>query len=321
MARGGKGYADIVRKFLELEESKPLIAALGLFVASAILSPYFLSVYNQKILLAQTAPLGLLALGESMIILMGSIDLSPGSTMALAGTVAAMADKMYGFPLTLSILAGLGVGCLIGLINGLLVTKAKIPSFVATLATLVAGRGAVLLMTGGTSISGLTTYRILTEETFGIANLVWIFAMAIAVNFLMLRRLSFGLKIYSIGGNEEAARYSGINADRVKLAAFVIAGLYYAVSGIMMDARLEAAYPWTGWGYELDAIASSVLGGVQLTGGVGSPLGPAIGAYVLTLLTNVLVLLGVNPYVQWVVKGVVLVAAATALTRGLRYVK
>jgi len=303
------------------EEVKPLIAVVGLFVASAVLSPYFLTPYNQRILLLQTAPLAMLALGESMIILMGSIDLSPGSTMALAGTVAAIVYTGYGFSLPLAIASGLATGMLIGFINGLLVTRAKIPSFVATLAALVAGRGMVLILTGGQPVVGLAAFKVFTDEYLLLPNMVWVFILFTLLNLFLLKRTSLGLKVYAIGGNEEAARYSGIGADNVKLSVFMLAGFYYAIAGLMMNARLEVAYPWTGWGYELDAIASSVLGGIQLTGGVGSPIGPALGAYMLTLITNILVLLGVSPYVQWVVKGAVLAVAATALTRGLRYVK
>lgn len=312
---------DLWAKLSVYEEVKPLIALIGLFIASSILSPHFLSTYNQRILLLQTAPLAMLALGESMIILMGSIDLSPGSTMALAGTVAAIIHIVYGQPLEIAILGGMATGAMVGFINGILVTKAKIPSFVATLAALVAGRGAVLILTGGQPITGLTSFRVFTSPIIGIPLMVWIFVFFTIVNIVLLKRTSLGLKVYSIGGNEEAARYSGINADLVKLTIFTLAGFYYSIAGLMMNARLEVAYPWTGWGYELDAIASSVLGGIQLTGGVGSPLGPALGAYILTLITNILILLGVNPYVQWVVKGAVLAIAATALTRGLRYVK
>ncbi|MCY0867881.1 MAG: ABC transporter permease [Desulfurococcus sp.] len=321
MGRSRISISSLWRKISTYEEVKPLIALISLYITSAILSIHFLSPYNQRILLLQTAPLAMLALGESMVIIMGSIDLSPGSTMALSGTVAALIYVNYQQPLEIAFLAGLAVGALVGLINGILVTKAKIPSFVATLAALVAGRGVVLILSGGQPIVGLSSFNILTRDIAGISVMVWIFVMFTLVNVLLLRRTSLGLKIYAIGGNEDAARYSGINADLVKLVVFTLAGVYYAIAGLMMNARLEVAYPWTGWGYELDAIASSVLGGIQLTGGVGSPLGPTLGAYMLTLITNILILLGVNPYIQWVVKGAVLAVAATALTRGLRYVK
>ncbi|WP_434731294.1 ABC transporter permease [Thermogladius sp. KZ2Tp1] len=321
MGLKGTSLSALVRKFLSLEESKPLVALVVLYLASAVISPYFLTVYNQKILLLQASPLVMLALGESMIIMMGSIDLSPGSTMALAGLIAALASNVYGFPVILSALIGVGVGALIGLVNGLAVTKAKIPSFVATLASMVAARGLVLLVTGGTSIYGLVGYEWLTDETAGLANMVWLFIAFTALTYFILKKTTLGLKVYAIGGNEEAVRYSGLNADNVKIAVFTIAGSLYAIAGLMMNARLQAAYPWTGYGSELDAIAASVLGGIQLTGGVGSPVGSFIGAYILTLISNILILLGVNPYLQWVVKGFILGVAALTLTRGLRYVK
>lgn len=311
----------LIARILALEEFKPLIALLGLFIASSILSPYFLTLYNQRILLLQAAPLTLLALGESMIILMGSIDLSPGSTMALAGIVAAVAHISWGLDLGGAIVIGLATGALVGFINGLLVTKAKIPSFVATLAALVAGRGMVLIITHGEPIVGLTKFKVFTEDVAFLPLMVWIFIIFTIFNYVLLKHTKVGVEIYAIGGNEEAARYAGINADLIKLMVFTVAGIYYAIAGLMMNARLEVAYPWTGWGYELDAIAAAVLGGIQLTGGVGSPIGPAMGAYMLTLITNVLILLGVEPFYQWVVKGAVLAAAATALTRGLKYVK
>lgn len=311
----------LIKRILSFEETKPLIALLVLYFSSAFLSPYFLTIYNQKILLLQATPLVLLALGESMIIIMGSIDLSPGSAMALAGLIAALASNYYGISIYISALIGIGIGMIIGLINGLMVTKAKIPSFVATLASMVAARGAVLLITGGTSVYGLKGYEWLTNENFIVANMVWISILLVVLSIVILKRISLGLKIYAIGGNEEALRYSGINVDLVKIIVFMIAGTLYAIAGLMMNARLQAAYPWTGYGYELDAIASSVLGGIQLTGGIGSPIGSLIGAYILTLISNVLVLLGVDPNLQWIVKGIVLGAAAIALTRGLRYVK
>ncbi|MEM4491719.1 MAG: ABC transporter permease [Sulfolobales archaeon] len=316
-----RNLREILGAVTKYELGGPLLALALLVAASSALSPRFLEPYNQRILLLQTAPLALIALGESMIILMGSIDLSPGSTMALAGVVSAAAFRVYGFQLHASLAIGVLVGLAVGAVNGLLVTKARIPSFVATLASLVAGRGLVLVLTEGQPIVGLSQYRVLTIELVGLPVMVWLFILFGAINYVLLKRTSVGLLTYAIGGNEEAVRYSGVRVDIVKLVNFSLAGGYYAIAGLMMNARLEVAYPWTGWGYELDAIASCVLGGIMLSGGVGNPLGPVVGAYMLTLLTNVLILLGVNPYLQWVVKGVVLVTAAVALTRGVRYVK
>ena len=309
------------KSFLEFEESKPLIALITLFAGSSIISPHFLTWYNQRILLLQMAPLAMLALGETAIILMGSIDLSPGSVMALSGTVAAIALIYWHMPVGVAAIIGMLTGAICGLINGLLITKAKIPSFVATLAILVAGRGMVLIITGGMPVVGLKPFTFLTSDIAFLPSMVWIAVLATILLYFLMKMTKIGREVYAIGGNEDAARYSGVNADLTKIIIFTMAGILYAISGLMMNARLEVAYPWTGWGYELDAIAAAVLGGVQLTGGVGSTLGSVMGAYILTLITNILILLGVNPYYQWVVKGAILAIAATVLTRGLRYVK
>ena len=173
------------------------------------------------------------------------------------------------------------------------------------------------------SISGpiLSSLEVLLYEVLSIPIIIWMLIPITLLYYLLLRRTSFGMLIYAIGGNEEAVRLMGLNADRVKIAAFALAGFFYALSGLSVLAQLRSGYSYIGYGYELNAIASCVLGGISLAGGVGSPLSPIIGAYILTLISNILVLLGVNPYYQWVVTGIVLVAAGAALTRGVRYAK
>jgi len=311
----------VLNKYRSNELFPPMITIVTLFIVSGILSPQFLTSYNQVILILQTVPLAFLALGASTIILMGSIDLSPGSVMGLTGVISAIMIKSLGIWPPISIITGILVGTLIGFINGLLVTKGKIFSFVATLATLVAGRGLILILTGGVSITGLSEFRIFSLQILNIPLMIWLLLLALIIHYLIIRYTTFGLMIYAIGGNEDAARYSGLKVNRVKLMAFTLAGTYYGIAGQLINARLEIAYPWAGWGYELDAIAASVLGGYQLSGGVGNPIGPLFGSYALTLLSNIFVLLGLDPYFQWVVKGVVLVAAASILGQRFRYVK
>jgi len=300
----------------------PITSFVLIYIVSSVISPGFLTLYNQSILILQSIPLMLLALGESLVIMMGSIDLSPGSVMALSGLVSALLIKYYGWNPSISILIGILIGTFTGLINGCLVSKAKLFSFVTTLAMLVIGRGIVLIITKGSSITGLTEFRIFTYNTFlSIPIMVWVLVIILAFIYFLVKYTSIGLSLYGIGGNEEAVRLSGISADLYKIIAFAIAGTLYGIAGQIMNARLEMAYPWTGWGAELDAIASCVLGGYYLTGGVGNPIGAVIGAYVLTLIANIFVLIGLDPYFQWVVKGLVLLAIASVLTRGLRYVK
>jgi ribose transport system permease protein len=300
----------------------PVLSFLAMYVISSSISPAFLTPYNQFILLLQSVPLMLLALGESLIILMGSIDLSPGSVMALTGIISAMLIKYYRWIPGISILIGIAVGSLIGFLNGIAVTKAKIFSFVTTLATLVMGRGLVLIITKGSSITGLVEFRIFTYTTFlMLPIMIWILIAFVIIIYFIAKYTSIGLVLYAIGGNEDAVRISGISADLYKVVAFTMAGTLYGIAGQIMNARLEIAYPWTGWGAELDAIASCVLGGYYLSGGVGNPIGALIGAYVLTLIANIFVLLGLDPYFQWIVKGVILLGIATVLTRGAKFVK
>ncbi len=304
------------------EEFKPFVALIGIILVSSILSPYYLTIYNWRTILAQASPYIILAIGETLIILMGSIDLSPGSVLALSGAVTASCIMLLGLPVWLSVLIGLAIGGILGLINGIMVTKAKIPSFVATLAMLAAARGLTLIITGGRPISGLP------DEFTRLAGFVYNIPVPFLITLIVLFFTTFLLKytkigryVYAIGGNEEAARFSGINVDAVKIVIFTLSGILYGLAGIIIAARLASAYPQAGVGYELDAIASSVLGGVQLIGGLGSPIGALIGTLILITITNILILLNVNPYYQFVVKGFVLALAATTLTRGLRYTK
>ncbi|MEM2308626.1 MAG: ABC transporter permease [Sulfolobales archaeon] len=162
------------------------------------------------------------------------------------GVVSAAAFRVYGFQLHTSLTAGVIVGLAVGAVNGLLVTKARISSFVATLASLVAGRGLILVLTEGQPIVGLSPYRVLTIELAGVPVMVWLFIAFGAINYVLLKRTSVGLLTYAIGGNEEAVRYSGVRVDVVKLVNFSLAGGYYAIAGLMMSARLEVAYPRPG---------------------------------------------------------------------------
>jgi len=309
--------------FSRHELAGPLIAAIALFVISASISPYFLTLQNQRVVLLMLTPLALLALGESIIILMGSIDLSPGSVMGLVAIIIAYFMVFMNMSPLLAVFLGLGIGTLIGAINGILVTKAKLPSFVVTLATLLAGRGMIFILTAGYSISGpsLAALGVLLHEIFSIPMIIWMLIPIAIFYYLLLRKTSFSALIYAIGGNEEAVRLMGLNADTVKIVAFALAGFFYSLSGLTVLAQLRSGYSYIGYGYELNAIASCVLGGISLAGGMGSPLAPIVGAYILTLISNILILLGVNPYYQWVVTGMILMAAGAALTRGVRYVK
>lgn len=328
MTNKANTMSTVIAKFKHFyrtyELSRALIPLILLIIVSIAMSPrYFLNPVNVKVVLMQITPLALIATGEMMIILMGSIDLSPGSAQAATAMLAAMITRSTN-NIPLAIASAVGLGTLIGAINGLLVSKLKIYSFVATLAALVIWRSFVIVVSGGKLIYGLTQYEVFTRDygTYIPVGFVIMILVVVAI-YTLLRKTVFGRYIYGIGSNEEAVRLAGIRADLAKFLAFTLAGTLYGLGGVMLISMGGYAVdPWSARGNELNAIASCVLGGIMLTGGSGHPLGGFLGASVLTILSNILVLLGITEIaVQQTVVGIVLIGAATALTRGLRYVK
>ncbi|MGB9857817.1 MAG: ABC transporter permease [Dictyoglomaceae bacterium] len=306
----------------EKREVFPLFALLGLIIVSSIISPYFFTVINFRNILAQVAVIAVLAAGETFVILVGGIDLSPGSVLALSGAVVAYLMKFLDVHPFLAIIFALSVGTFAGLINGFLVTKVKIPSFVATLSMMAVARGGALIITGGSPISLFPpTFRLIARYLGPVSGLTFIMLFIYILGQFILSKTRLGRYIYALGGNEEALRYSGIKADKVKLFVFAFSGFCSALGGVMLTARLDSAYPIAGEGYELDAIASSVLGGISFVGGVGSLIGTFMGALIMTILGNILNLLQVPPFYQYLARGLVLAIAATSLARGVRFAK
>jgi ribose transport system permease protein len=210
-----------------------------------------------------------------------------------------------------AIAAGLCVGLLLGLFNGIMITRFRIPSFVATLGMLSIARGLTKLWTGGFPITGLgkTINFIGAGEPLGIPTPVWIWAALVLVFYLISRETRFGRYVYAVGGNEQAAMLSGVRINRVKVAVYSLAGLLSAVAGLIATARIDSATPIAGFGYELDSIAAVVIGGTSLSGGRGSILGTVIGCLIIGVLNSGLTMLGVSPFWQEVVKGLVILAA------------
>ncbi|ADY01453.1 ribose ABC transporter, permease protein [Vulcanisaeta moutnovskia 768-28] len=323
-----KTQRSVLRRFLDFynqqEIARPLIPFIVILIASITLSPqYFLSPSNLKVVLFQSAPITLLALGEGMVIIMGSIDLTPGSVAGLSALITGLVTLSTGnivLAMTIAVLAGLAVGS----INGLLVSKFKVYSFIATLAGLEIWRAVDLTITGGSPIYGLTQYSFFMNDFHTFIPLIFIIALAINLVFwYLLTRTTWGRIIYGIGSNEEAVRLAGTHADLAKFLTFAIAGLLYGLAGVMLvPTGGYVVDPWTAYGYELYAIAAAVLGGIALTGGTGHPIGPFFGALILTILTDILIIMGITQYtIQEIIIGIILIAAAPALTRGLRWVK
>ncbi|HVW20336.1 MAG TPA: ABC transporter permease [Opitutaceae bacterium] len=311
-----------------LSRYSTVLALAAMAAALALGTDTFLTASNLLNVLRQISVNLCLSIGMTLVILSGGIDLSVGSVLALAGAVAAGLLK-HGFVLpggavgaevTVSgaLLAGLLVGGACGGANGLAVTRFGLPPFVATLGMLSIARGLTLLWTGGFPINDLGPgFGFLgTGRVAGVPMPVWISGLLALVFFGVTRRTRWGRRLYAVGGNARAAALSGVNVAGVQLAAYVLAGALSGVAGLLAAARLDSATPSAGAGYELDSIAAVVIGGTSLSGGRGSVPGTVLGCLIIGVLNNGLVLLGVSPFWQQVIKGAVILLAAAFDRRG-----
>jgi ribose transport system permease protein len=306
---------------VKLSKFQSTIALLILCIALSLLSDKFLTVDNGWNVLRQISVNICISVGMTLVVLTAGIDLSVGAVLAFSGAIAAGllksgisfpgSDLFIGFTLLGAVIAGILTGSFLGFFNGWVITKFKVPPFVATLAMLTVARGFTMLWTKGYPISGLgNNFAIIGTGWFlGIPILVWIAAIIIISAIVISNKTTLGRYIYAIGGNENAARLSGIHIDKVKIIVYSIAGGLAAIGGIMVTSRLDSAQPNAGMGYELDAIAAVVIGGTSLSGGRGTIIGTVLGAIIIGVLNNGLVLLDVSPFWQQVVKGLVILLA------------
>lgn len=291
--------------------ARVLVASAGLLLmclALTLMSPYFLTVPNVLNVLRQASIIAILSVGMTYAILTGGIDLSVGSVLAFSSVVSAVLMKSN-FPLVPSLAAALCTGALCGAVSGaLIIGRMRMPPFISTLATMSIARGLTMVITGGMPIYGLpsTFAYIGAGYVLGIPVPVVIMAVVYLLACFDLALTRSGVYHYAVGGNEEAARLAGIDTRAVKLRAYVISGITAAISGLVLASRITSVEPLSGLGYELDAIASAVIGGVSLSGGEGSVLGTLIGALIMGVLRNGLNLLDVSTYWQQVVIGVVI---------------
>ena len=289
-------------------------AGIGLLVLVIVLSfasEYFLTVNNLLNVLRQVSIIGIVAYGMTFVILSGGIDLSVGSVLALSSAITAGVMSST-HSIALAILAGLVTGALLGTFTGVLVSKAKMPAFIVTLAMMSIGRGLTLIYTGGRPISeGFTNlFNYIGGGYVGpIPFPVILLLVLLGIGYLVLNNTPYGRYVYALGGNEDATRLSGINTDKIKMTVYTISGIMAAVSGIVLASRLGSAQPQAGLGYELDAIATVVLGGTSLAGGSGGIVGTLMGALIIGVLNNGMTLLGVSSFFQQVVKGLVILLA------------
>lgn len=304
-----------------IKKSQSLIALFLLCLFISLLSDKFMTSTNLWNVLRQISVNVCISVGMTLVVLMAGIDLSVGSVLGLSAAVCAgllksglsfdSMDLFVGFTVLGAILAAMLIGMLLGLFNGWVITKFAIPPFVATLAMLTIARGLTMLYTEGIPISNLgPNFEFIGSGwILGIPVPVWISLIMVLIVVFLTNKTTFGRYIYAIGGNEKAAFLSGININKIKLAVYGIAGMMAAVGGVLVTSRLNSAQPNAGMSYELDSIAAVVIGGTSLSGGVGTVTGTVIGAIIIGVLNNGLVLLDVSPFWQQVVKGIVILLA------------
>ncbi|MDR1389973.1 MAG: ABC transporter permease [Treponema sp.] len=312
------------------------LVIMGVFFT--IFSEYFLNVENLTTVAQQTTVIALIALGQTYVLITGGIDLAIGSNIALCAMVAAMMmphDPDVGIHPDLPMLLGLSMGLLTGIAagsaSGAMVAFGNIPPFIATLGTMTVVRGLALIMTQGYPISGMpnaftdmgtgynfgigTVYdpdlgiSIVTPGIPRIPNIVVIMLITVFVFGFILQKTKWGRHVYAVGSNFEAARLSGVNTKRTIMMVYMISGFLAALAGCLLAGRVYSAGPAAGDGYELDAVASSVIGGTSTMGGEGTAIGTFVGAFIIGVLRNGLNLIGVNPYIQKIVIGFVIVGS------------
>ncbi len=287
------------------------VVLIVLCIIMAFLAPHFLTFRNVINVARQVSINAILAAGMTFVILTGGIDLSVGSALAVSGVVSVWLTTKSGLPPALAVLAGIAIGAVCGMLNGVLISKFKLSPFIVTLGALTYLRGFAYVTTGAYPIiSDSLGFGFLGQGSVGFLPWPVIIALLMFVlGYIVLKRTVFGRRIYAIGGNEQAARLSGINVDRTLIWVYTISGICAGIAGIIFSARLLSAQPTGGDGYELDAIAAVILGGTSFTGGVGSIVGTAIGALIIGVLNNGLVLMDVPFFYQLIIKGAVIIVA------------
>ncbi|MEX6203152.1 ABC transporter permease [Providencia hangzhouensis] len=295
-------------KLTKIPAFLPLVGLILLFVCMSIFNEHFLTVNNLSTIARQVSINAIIAIGMTFAILTGGIDLSVGAVMALSGTLMAGLMKYYGMDPYAAIALGLLSGVAFGFINGILAAYGKMPPIIVTLGAMIIAKGLALIYTGGYPVSGLPQEFAFwgREELMGIQVPILLMLGLYLIFYVVLNHVSFGRYIYAIGGNEEAARLSGIRVERYKMLVYVISGFTAAFAGLIFTSRVMSGQPNAGVGFELDAIAAVVLGGASIAGGRGIIIGTLIGAMILGVLNNGLNLLGISPYVQYIVKGLII---------------
>jgi ribose transport system permease protein len=304
-----------------LQKYGPFIALVVLGASLALINSDFLTLGNLMDVMRQVSINAVIAFGMTLAILLGGIDLSVGSILAVSSVLVAMLLKGGENP-ALAVLVGILAGCVMGALNGVIIAKGKVAPFIATLGMMTLLRGLALVLSNGSPISGFSSpgfanvgggylFRLIPVPV------VWMLVL-FGVIWFVLRKTVFGRHVYATGGNAEAARLSGVLTDRVQIIVYTIAGAMAAMAGVILTSRLDSAQPTAGSGYELDAITAVVLGGTSLSGGRGWIFGTLVGAVLIGVLNNGLNLMGMSAFYQQIVKGAVILIAVLLDRSGSR---
>jgi len=285
------------------------LVLLAMLVVNSLISPVFFSAKNFSNISRQISITTIIAFGQTMLIIAGMIDLAAGSVMALAGLLAVALYKATG-SLLLAMAAGVAIGIVCNLVSGLVVTRFRTPPFIATLAMQTSARGAALLYTSGQNIYQIGDFVTFGQSTvLGVPTPVIFMVGIAALTWYLLNHTRFGRYLYAIGGNEEAARASGIEVGRVKLLAYLVSGAFVGLAGVLYMSRVNAGLPNAGIAFEFDAMTASIIGGTSFSGGVGTALGTLAGAFIMGFLGNIMNLVGVGSYLQQIIKGAIIALA------------
>lgn len=316
MANGtsSPGKGSVVRRFVGFRDFGVVAAAILIGVFFSITSPVFLTAYNFFNLLRQTAGLGIIAMAMTILIISGEFDLSVGAIFAVTGIVTGLLTKNLGVNIWLSAALGLASALVLGYLNGLLVTTTKINSFIATLSTMMVFRGIAMVLSQGQPVSAFDDnpfYNILgRSELFGLipVPIFWVLAWGIAM-FIVLHRMTFGVRVYASGDNRDAAELAGIKTVRIKRICFLLTAAAAGLASLVSLGYLKTVTPTQGTSLELEAIAAAVIGGTSMSGGIGSIIGTFIGTFIMAEVRTGLVLLGTDAYIQDAFVGLVIALA------------
>ena len=309
------------KKFNRFFNEYSIIIIFAVMVAIlAVLKPQFIAASNIISMIRQVSLIGILAMGMMLVIINGGVDLSAGAQIALVSVVCSLFAQETQNNLLLAIILSIAMGLFCGLVNGILITGPKIPPFIATLGMTNIAKGMALLFCDGQPIQvenkvilWLGSYRIGSGD-WAMPVLILIFLRCALINHIVLRKTHFGKKVYALGGNEQAARVCGVSVEKTRICVYLLLSLYAAIAGILISGRVGAGATSNGIEYHLDAIASCVIGGVSMKGGVGNVLGVVVGVLIMGALQNGLNIMGVSPYWQQICKGLIIIVAVVADT-------